>query len=332
MKRAIAWLLCLVLLCGCAAAPAEEPEAVPAGNGTEVPEQNDNDEVLTDTQEEPSGEELDAPEERRTAADVPGKPEEDAAATSAEPEPTPPIAAEKPVPSVGIPSQKPESAAPATSVPSTPAVQEPADPTEPPTPPDTVGTGLWETADGLYYVQEDGTCLVNDSVGYLTFGADGRYTSGSADLDVGIDNLIAKVCPDLTVSSESRLRLLYDHIRDNYRYLSMEHYAAGTTDWGNTAALTMLNQGKGNCYNFTALFTACARRLGYQAYNVAGHEWSTTNDHAWTMIAWSDGVTYLFDVQLEYAYLYMYANKPKIDMFKASGGNGSYNGFAYYFP
>ena len=98
------------------------------------------------------------------------------------------------------------------------------------------------------------------------------------------------------------------------------------------AALTMLTQGKGNCYNFTALFTACARQLGYQAYNVAGQEYSPTNDHAWTMIDWPDGVTYLFDVQLECAYLYLYSNKPVINMFKVSGSDGIYNSFVYYFP
>ena len=211
---------------------------------------------------------------------------------------------------------------------------EPAEtaPAQPPVPPEDTAPGLWETEDGLYYVQEDGTCLTEGSVGYLLFGADGRYTSGSADLDAGIDDLIASVCPDLSVDREARLRLLYNYIRDHYRYLSMPHYEAGSTYWANDAALTMITQGKGNCYNFTALFTACARRLGYQAYNIAGHEYSTTNDHAWTMIYWPDGSTYLFDVQLEYAYLYIYSNKPVIDMFKVSGGNGSYNGFAYYFP
>lgn len=42
--------------------------------------------------------------------------------------------------------------------------------------------------------------------------------------------------------------------------------------------------------------------------------------------------TYLFDVQLEYAYLYMYEDKPAVDMFKASGSDGVYNGFLYFFP
>ena len=76
----------------------------------------------------------------------------------------------------------------------------------------------------------------------------------------------------------------------------------------------------------------CARQLGYQAYVVAGWESNPENDHAWTMIDWPDGETYLFDAQLEYAYWYMFSGKPQIDMFKASGDGSTYNGFAFYFP
>ena len=95
---------------------------------------------------------------------------------------------------------------------------------------------------------------------------------------------------------------------------------------------TELQNGKSNCYGFTALFACCARRLGYQAQVVAGHEYTADNDHAWVMIDWEDGETYLFDVQLEYAYLYIY-NRGPIDMFKvASSGGGIYNGKAYFFP
>lgn len=320
MKRAIAWMLCLVLLCGCGAAPAETPT-----EPSEDPEISGSVSTETPAAEEP---ELDKVPEEESPSET-AEPAEDDTETSAEdPDSQSPSEAQSTTPAV--PSQPEPSGQTATAQEPEPA--SPAAPSEPPTPPEDAAPGPWESENGLYYVQEDGTCLVSGTVGYLTFGEDGRYTSGDADLDAGIDNLIAQVCPDLSVDSESRLRLLYDHIRDNYRYLSMEHYETGSTHWGNSAALIMLNQGKGNCYNFTALFTACARRLGYQAYNVAGHEWSATNDHAWTMIDWPDGVTYLFDVQLEWAYLYQYANKPKIDMFKASGGNGSYNGFAYYFP
>lgn len=198
--------------------------------------------------------------------------------------------------------------------------------------PEPLEPGFHEEADGLYYVQEDGTLLTDGSLGYLDFDSEGRYTTGNADLDAGIRDLLSAACPDPEADRETRLREAYVYIRENFRYLSMPHYEAGSTDWAETAATAMLDQGKGNCYCFTALFTYCARQLGYQAYNVAGHEYSPDNDHAWTMIDWPDGQTYLFDVQLEYAYLYQYKDKPVIDMFKATGSDGIYNGFVYYFP
>lgn len=198
--------------------------------------------------------------------------------------------------------------------------------------PEPLEPGFHEEGGGLYYVQEDGTLLTDGSLGYLDFDSEGRYTTGNADLDAGIQALLAAACPDPTADRETRLREAYVYIRENFRYLSMPHYEAGSTDWAETAATAMLDQGKGNCYCFTALFTYCARQLGYQAYNVAGHEYSRDNDHAWTMIDWPDGETYLFDVQLEYAYLYQYENRPVIDMFKASGSDGIYNGFVYFFP
>ena len=75
----------------------------------------------------------------------------------------------------------------------------------------------------------------------------------------------------------------------------------------------------------------CARRLGYQAYVVAGHESTPDNDHAWTMIE-ENGETRLYDVQLEYAYLYQFG-KGEIDAYAMTDSGGSvYNGFRYYFP
>ena len=317
-KWPIVCLLCL-LLCSCAAEPPAQ---------TEVPQTT---EAPAEAEPEETAEA--APEETEEPAEQPEAeaPEEVPAETDAE-ESTAPAEPEAQADSGEQEAEAPETTVPAETETVPPQEPETTVPTAPPVPPDTVAPGLWETADGLYYVQEDRTCLVNGTAGYLTFGADGRYTSGDATLDAGIDALVASVCPDVTADREARLRLLYDHIRDNYRYLSMDHYEAGSTDWGNSAAQIMLEQGKGNCYNFAALFTACARRLGYQAYNVAGHEYSATNDHAWTMIEWPDGVTYLFDVQLEYAYQYMYSNRRDIDMFRVSGDGTYYNSFVYYFP
>ncbi len=155
--------------------------------------------------------------------------------------------------------------------------------------------------------------------------------SGNPDLDRQITALLDEVTT-ADADPETRLREVYIHIRDNYGYLGVSHYAAGTTDWAEEAALFMLENGKGNCYGFAALFAYCAQQLGYDAYVVAGHEYSATNEHAWTMINWPDGNTYLFDIQLECAYLYIYTNKPPTDMFKVAGDGVWYGGHAYYFP
>ena len=137
--------------------------------------------------------------------------------------------------------------------------------------------------------------------------------------------------PDALDARETRLSLAFDYIRDHFKYLSMPHYEAGTDDWAQEAAEVFLQQGKGNCYCFAAAFMYCARRLGYQAYVVAGHESKPDNDHAWTMIE-ENGETRLYDVQLEYAYLYQFG-KGEIDAYAMTDSGGSvYNGFQYYFP
>ena len=191
--------------------------------------------------------------------------------------------------------------------------------------------GLYDDGQALYDVQPDGSLLTGSADGHLTFGADGRYTSGSVELDTGIAQLLSDSNPDALDARETRLSMAFDYIRDHFKYLSMPHYEAGTDDWAQEAAEVFLQQGKGNCYCFAAAFMYCARRLGYQAYVVAGHESKPDNDHAWTMIE-ENGETRLYDVQLEYAYLYQFG-KGEIDAYAMTDSGGSvYNGFQYYFP
>lgn len=192
--------------------------------------------------------------------------------------------------------------------------------------------GLLHYGGDLYYIDDFDNLATDETMGYLTFGSDGRYTSGNAELDAAVKALIEACVTEETTDTEEMLRTVYVHLRDNYRYLSGDFYEAGTTDWAEDCAMFFLEKGKGNCYCWAATLMYCARQLGYQAYVVGGWESNPSNVHAWTMIDWPDGETYLFDAQLEYAYWYMFSNKPQIDMFKASGDGLMYNGFAYYFP
>ena len=104
----------------------------------------------------------------------------------------------------------------------------------------TPDAGLYDDGEALYFVQDDRSLLQNGSEGYLTFGADGRYTSGSAELDAGIWQLLQDSTPDTGADSAARLEAVFDYIRDNFKYLSMAHYDVGTTDWAQEAAEAFL--------------------------------------------------------------------------------------------
>ncbi len=64
---------------------------------------------------------------------------------------------------------------------------------------DRYAKGLHEIDGGMYYVKEDGSFLTNSAVEYLTFDANGRYTSGNATLDSYVDQALAACAHTLPV-------------------------------------------------------------------------------------------------------------------------------------
>lgn len=165
---------------------------------------------------------------------------------------------------------------------------------------DRYAKGLHEIDGGMYYVKEDGSFLTNDAVGYLTFDANGRYTSGNATLDSYVDQALA-VCTNSGMTKAQKLRAAYLYVRDHGAYLARPHQARGTTDWAEESALFMFEHKKGNCYCFAGQFLYMARRLGYNAYVVSGGVGRKDSDHAWVMIC-ENGVPYIYDVELEWGY------------------------------
>ena len=165
--------------------------------------------------------------------------------------------------------------------------------------------GCQELEGGLYYVpQADGPFLTDGEDGYLYFGPDGRYTSGSPIIDAYVDRFVADIAPDASLSRYERLRAAYLKMRDgDYKFLGWDIFDRGSTDWYQPAAEFFFENGRGNCFNWAAAFMYVARRLGCQAYAVAGGEGRDNDLHAWEMILWSDGTEYLCDVELEWAFL-----------------------------
>lgn len=154
----------------------------------------------------------------------------------------------------------------------------------------------------LYYVKEDGRLMRNEEMGLLTFDADGRYTSGDAELDnivAGILNQFVTENPEM-----NRFDLLYEahvYCRDSFKYLRRNAYGFGATGWEIEDAKTMFTKARGNCYNYAAAFWALARGLGYEARAVSGTCTGTDQPHGWVFIEF-DGKDYIFDCEWEMAY------------------------------
>lgn len=154
----------------------------------------------------------------------------------------------------------------------------------------------------LYYVQEDHTFLLDGDLGRLHFGADGRYTCGDEELDA----LVAAYWKDVMAENPeaTRLELLkiaYEHCHRDFQYLRRELYTVGQTGWEVEDAKEMLTTGRGNCYNFAAIFWAYARGLGYEARAISGTCTDTDQPHGWVIIE-MDGADYFFDPEWQYAY------------------------------
>jgi len=158
---------------------------------------------------------------------------------------------------------------------------------------------------GPVFCTAEGPLLKNGSWHDFQFDADGRYTSGDAELDALVEAIIAaQTTPDMT--PEQKLYACYCAVR-GYGYLGRNAAlpASVKTMPGENArayAKKIYTTGKGDCYNFAAAFCYLARRLGYDATAVVGvcaYNWNTRPiAHSWVEIP-MDGAVRIFDPQIE---------------------------------
>ncbi len=157
---------------------------------------------------------------------------------------------------------------------------------------------LW--FDGYLYRLDENGYFFTGEYDSLTFGNNGRYTSGSEELD----GFVAETITAYTLPENSRLdnlRALYLHVKNDFKYLVRNHYDSGVDGWDLTEALTMFQTGKGNCYNFTGAFCHLARGMGYNARTWSGTMGIRDQPHSWTEIS-LDGRIYICDPEIELNY------------------------------
>lgn len=162
--------------------------------------------------------------------------------------------------------------------------------------------GFFNVDGWLYYIGEQGAIVRDTEVGELTFGVDGRFTCGDAELDAMVAGILADICtanPD--AERIDLLRRGFEYSRDSFKYLRRSSYYFGQTGWEIEDAKKMISTGRGNCYSYAAVFWALARGLGYEAIAISGTMTGTDQPHSWVEIFF-DGTPYIFDPEMEMVY------------------------------
>lgn len=165
--------------------------------------------------------------------------------------------------------------------------------------------GLHDLSFGLYYVNSNGTVMLNGSYYGLTFGSNGKYTSGNSQIDSYIENIVSGAT-NSSMTQVQKLRACYNYVRNHVHYRSNNNHVARGADgstWTETYMVRLINQGGyGNCYCFASEMYYLARRLGYwQATAISGGVDTPSyvnGDHGWMEMT-LNGTAYIFDPQLE---------------------------------
>ena len=151
-----------------------------------------------------------------------------------------------------------------------------------------------------YDIGEDGFPVTDTTVGTLYYGPDGRYTSGNEELDAYAKNVLSVILT-AGMTREEQLHAAFLYTRDSFTYLRRNYYALGDNSYTEQEALTMFSTGRGNCYCFAGVFYYLSRQLGYDSVAVSGVVGHDRSPHGWVEIV-MDGVTYIYDTELEMAY------------------------------
>lgn len=180
--------------------------------------------------------------------------------------------------------------------------------------------GLVNLGGFLYRADENGLFLMDAEADGLYYGPDGRYTSGSEELDGLVAAVLEPICAEYA-EREDMLRAAYEYVRDEFTYLRRNYYETGETGWETEEAITMLSTGRGNCYNYAAAFWALARGLGYDAEAVSGEISRRGQPHGWVMI---DGLYYDPETEMTYRRDHMY-DRDMFAMEEARASQWSYD-------
>ena len=166
----------------------------------------------------------------------------------------------------------------------------------------------WHNIDGmLYHVNDAQQFDRNTVVDGLEIDRNGRYTTGSPELDEMLAGAVKGVV-NANMTQMEKLRAVYDYAKSTFGYLGIGEVDATVPGWEMEQATNMFKNKRGNCYSWSSAFMYLARQVGFEARAIAGTGVSPAGSesvHAWVEIT-IDGTPYTFDPQIESVYASRY--------------------------
>ncbi len=123
--------------------------------------------------------------------------------------------------------------------------------------------GLFFAGVRLHDILPDGTPVVNSTVNGMTFNANGELTTGDAELDRALWDILADTVDPETMKKEDMLKAVYQYVWKTYAYHDGYVYERLAEGWVIPEAKSMLENGRGNSYGYAALFYELAYLIGY---------------------------------------------------------------------
>ena len=171
--------------------------------------------------------------------------------------------------------------------------------------------GLFFAGVRLHYIKEDGTPALNITIDGRTFNGNGELTTGDADLDWELWDILEEQVDPSSMEQEEMLRILYDYVCDNFSLCSDTLYEIGAEGWAIPEAWRILNNDEASSYGHAALFYELAYMIGCHPTLISGCIYGTQTEfqaedgtrveapegrtpHAWVEIP-EQGISYIYD-------------------------------------
>ncbi len=149
----------------------------------------------------------------------------------------------------------------------------------------------------LYKAKKNGHLLVNETADRITFNENAVAIASKA---TSVRLKTVPLAESLTKSKKSKkgkLNAIWQYMikRSNWRYLNWhkgikKNGGASSPTWYDSAILYQLNNRRGSCLNFSAIFAALAREIGYDPEIYIGVRYKLKNGvrkaqrHSWVKI------------------------------------------------